>query len=215
MDTQHTNKDLERIIEIMERSSICLSLSGLGGISAGIVALISASWAYYYLLFCNTHDVTALQQKLLLWAAVTFIVAFLSMLFFSYRRSKKMKLPFWNKPTRRLILSFAIPFIAGSFIILWVLNKPQYHFLLSPVSLIVYGIAMFCGSHYSTKETSYLAVSEMFLGCLTLWLPANYGLFMWAIGFGVLHIIYGAVVWSRYERKNNFYDGKESHRESE
>jgi amino acid transporter len=212
MDTQHANKELEKIRILMERSSTCLGLSGLGGIFAGIVALISASWAYY--LFCNAHAVMALQQKLLLLAAATFIVAFLCVLFFSYRRSKKMQLSFWNKPTRQLILSVAIPFVAGSFIILWVLDN-QLYFLLFPLSLIIYGIAIFCGSRYSTDEARYLAVSEMFLGCLSLWLSEVYGLLMWAIGFGVLHIIYGAVVWNRYERRNNFYDGKELHRESE
>jgi Na+-driven multidrug efflux pump len=212
MDAQHTNKEFKKIREIMERSSTCLSLSGLGGILAGIVALISALWAYY--LLYKAHAVVALQQKLLLLAAATFVAAFLSVLFFSYRRSKKIQLSFWNNPTRLLILSIAIPFIAGSFIVLWALEN-QLYFLLLPLSLIIYGIAIFCGSRYSTDEARYLAIAEMFLGCLSLWLPENYGLLMWAIGFGVLHIVYGAAVWNKYERKNNFYDGKESHRESE
>jgi amino acid transporter len=152
-------------------------------------------------LLYNAHGgVLALQQKLLLLVVATFIVAFLCVLFFSYRRSKKIQLPFWSKLTRRLILSIAIPFIAGSFIILWALNN-QLYFLLVPLSLIIYGIAIFCGSRYTTDEARYLAVSEMFLGCLALWLPADYGLLMWSVGFGVLHIIYGAVMWSRYERK--------------
>jgi amino acid transporter len=212
MDAQHTNKELERIREIMEQNTTCLSLSGLGGILAGVVALIGALWAYC--LLCNAPAVAALQQKLLLLVVATFIVAFLCVLFFSYRRSKKIQPSFWNKPTRRLIFSIAIPFIAGSFIILWALNN-QLYFLMVPLSLIIYGIAIFCGSHYCTDEARYLAVSEMFLGCLSLWLPASYGLLMWSIGFGVLHIVYGAVMWSRYERKNNSYDERKSHNKSE
>jgi hypothetical protein len=28
----------------------------------------------------------------------------------------------------------------------------------------------------------------------------GYGLYFWALGFGVLHIIYGVVMWWKYER---------------
>jgi hypothetical protein len=201
MDAKHTNKEeLEEILKIMRRSSTCLSLSGLGSILVGVVALASASAAYYWL--CIAHEVAALPQKILCLAAATFIIAFLCLLFFSYRRSKKLQLAFWNKPTRQLALSIAIPFVAGSFIVLWALYN-QFYFLLLPLSLIIYGIAIFCGSRYSTDESRYLAVSEMFLGCFALWLPPDYAysLLIWAVGFGVLHIIYGAVIWRKYEKE--------------
>jgi hypothetical protein len=202
MDKQHKQStELDAIRKLMERSSTCAGLSGLGGILAGVLALVGASLAYYWLRDFeeNTYAIEALQKKILLLAAAVFVGALLCVLFFSYRRSKKIQTPFWNGATRRLIINIAVPFIAGSFIILWVLNN-QFYFLLPPVSLIIYGVAIFCGSYYTTDESRYLAFAEMFLGCVNIWLPA-YGLLFWATGFGVLHIIYGIVMWVKYERK--------------
>jgi hypothetical protein len=73
-------------------------------------------------------------------------------------------------------------------------------FLTSAGIAFIYGIAIFCGSYYSTDESRYLAIAEMILGCVNIWLPA-YGLLFWATGFGVLHIIYGIVMWIKYERE--------------
>jgi hypothetical protein len=193
-------QELRDILKIMERSVTCVSLSGLGGILTGVCALIGASFAGYWLYFDDTLPPAELQHKLWLLAAATFVGAFLCVFIFSYLRSKKIQVPFWNSVTWRLITHIALPFIAGSFIILWILNE-QLYFLLLPSSLIIYGIAIFCGSRYSTDEARYLGVVEMFLGCVAIWLPACYGLLFWALGFGVMHIIYGAIVWCKYERK--------------
>jgi hypothetical protein len=202
MDEQHKKStELEKIRELMERSST-VGLSGLGGVLAGILALAGACFTYYWIRDFEAHAyaVEVLQRKLLLLAAAVFAGALFCVLFFSYRRSKKIPIPFWNITTRRLLISIAVPFMAGSFIFLWALNH-QLYFLLPAVSLIIYGIAIFCGSHYSTKESRYLAVAEMILGCITIWFPA-YGLLFLALGFGVLHIIYGVVMWYSYERKD-------------
>jgi hypothetical protein len=40
----------------------------------------------------------------------------------------------------------------------------------------------------------------MLLGIFNLWW-IGYGLQFWAMGFGVLHIIYGVMMWWKYERK--------------
>ncbi|MDR0680746.1 MAG: hypothetical protein LBG15_02675 [Dysgonamonadaceae bacterium] len=203
MDKQHKkNTELDAIRELMERSSTCIGLSGLGGILAGVLALVGASCAYYWIedFKENVYAVKVLQQKLLLLAAAVFAGALFCVLFFSYRRSEKIQIPFWNSATRRLFISIAVPFIAGSFIFLWALNN-QFYFLLPAVSLIIYGMAIFCGSYYTTSESRYLAFAEMILGCVTIWQPA-YGLLFLTTGFGVLHIIYGVVIWFRYERKD-------------
>ncbi|MDR1898115.1 MAG: hypothetical protein LBR10_15140 [Prevotellaceae bacterium] len=193
-------QELRDILKIMERSVTCVSLSGLGGIFAGVCALVGASFAGYWLYFDNNVPPAVLQHKLWLLAAATFVGAFLCVSLFSYLRSKKLQVPFWSSVTRRLITHIALPFIAGSFIILWGLNQ-QLYILLLPASLIIYGIAVFCGSRYSTDEARYLGMVEMFLGCVAIWLPACCGLLLWAVGFGVMHIVYGSFVWYRYERK--------------
>jgi hypothetical protein len=54
-------------------------------------------------------------------------------------------------------------------------------------------------SKYTLPETRYLGYSEMLLGIISLWF-IGYGIYFWALGFGVLHIIYGVFMWWKYER---------------
>jgi uncharacterized membrane protein HdeD (DUF308 family) len=66
--------------------------------------------------------------------------------------------------------------------------------------LIFYGIALVNASRYTVHDTFYLGISEIIIGIIALFL-AQWNLRFWALGFGVLHIIYGAVVYFRYETK--------------
>jgi hypothetical protein len=196
-----TSMDIEIIRKLMERSSLFLILSGLGSISVGIFALLGVGYAHYLLqdFTANPYAVGILKSKLLWLGAGTFACALLSVVVFSFIRSKKLQIPFWSSVTRRLIINIAIPFIAGSFIVLRLLMVGSFS-LIAPVSLIVYGIAIFCGSQYSTDESRYLAVAEMLLGGIAIWF-LDYSLWFWATGFGIFHILFGLVLWFKYERK--------------
>ena len=103
MDKKH-KQELDVIHKLMERSSTCIGLSGLGGILAGVLALIGASFAYCWLRDFgeNAYAGEVLQKKILLLVTAIFVGAFLCVLFFSYRRSKKIQTPFWNSTTRRI-----------------------------------------------------------------------------------------------------------------
>ncbi len=56
-------------------------------------------------------------------------------------------------------------------------------------------------SKYTLNDIRYLGYCEIVLGTVNLIYP-GYGLWFWAIGFGVLHIIYGVIMWNKYERNN-------------
>jgi hypothetical protein len=47
-------------------------------------------------------------------------------------------------------------------------------------------------------EVRVLGISEVILGLMASWL-VGYGLLFWAVGFGVLHIFYGLMMYFRYE----------------
>jgi hypothetical protein len=64
--------------------------------------------------------------------------------------------------------------------------------------LIFYGLALINASKYTLNDIRFLGLSEIALGIFgTFYL--GYGLDLWTIGFGVLHIIYGAVMYFKYE----------------
>ena len=72
--------------------------------------------------------------------------------------------------------------------------------LVAPVTLIFYGLALINSSKYTLHDIRYLGFAEVILGLMNA-ASIGYGIFYWAIGFGLLHIIYGVLMYFKYERK--------------
>lgn len=211
-ETQKLSNELHDIKEIMERSSRFISLSGLSGIAAGICALAGA-WAANN--FIDRVKLAAMHatgyggsilpgdfvnSRLLQIAFATFIAAFLSAFVFTYRRSRKTNVPVWGTTAKRLMINVSIPMIAGGFFILALIRNGAYNFV-APGCLIFYGLGVLNASKYTLPETRYLGFCEILLGLLCLYFTGE-GLYFWAAGFGVLHIIYGIFMWVKYEMNN-------------
>lgn len=202
MDSQQQSlADIQDIKRIMERSSRFISLSGWSGIAAGICALGGAWLARYFIneFQKGTMQTSYLEGMLVMTAGGTFLAAFISAFAFTYTRSRREGVPVWGKTAQRLIFNTAIPLLAGAFVVFRMLEISQYG-LLAPCCLIFYGLALVNGSKYTLGEVRYLGYCQLLLGVVNLWLPGN-GLLFWALGFGVLHIIYGFVMWWTYERR--------------
>jgi hypothetical protein len=210
-ETQAPLQTLQDIKKIMERSSRFISLSGWSGISAGACALLGAFVAYWRIgeyvrvsptLGPNTAVEYASQLSLLddlIWiAAIVFIAACTSAFFFTYVRSRKNNTPVWDPVSRRLMWNMVIPLFIGGIALLRLLQLGYYE-VLGPLSLIFYGLALLNASKYTSGELRYLAIAQLVLGCMNLWMRGA-ELYFWALGFGVLHIVYGIVMWWKYER---------------
>jgi len=207
MDNKNEHLDtLHDIKQMMERSSRFISLSGLSGIAAGACALVGAWFAYreieiFTLPYSKNrlHCPTCLKDTLISIAATVFIVAVLLAFLFTYLRSKKTKVPIWGKTAKRLLFNVCIPMIAGGIYLMKMVDHKAYGFIASGC-LLFYGLALMNASKYTLIEIKYMGYAEMLLGLTSLWLP-GYSLYFWAIGFGVLHILYGTLMWWKYERK--------------
>jgi hypothetical protein len=212
--------DIRDIRRIMERSSRFISLSGFSGVAAGLCALVGAAIAKY-VVFDDYYkgyteirignegyetvrgysgsDFTSLKLKLVILAAVVFACAFLSAFYFTWRKSNKEGNSLWNPTSRRLFWNMVIPLVAGGLFILGMLQYNYWHFV-APACLIFYGLALVNASKYTLTDIRYLGYCEIIVGLINMqWI--GYGLYFWAIGFGVLHIIYGILMWWKYERK--------------
>ena len=66
--------------------------------------------------------------------------------------------------------------------------------------LIFYGLALINSSKYTFFEIRYLGIAEIVLGLIASVFVSS-GLILWAAGFGLLHIIYGIIMYYKYERK--------------
>jgi hypothetical protein len=206
---QHQHLDALRDIQrIMQRSSRFISLSGLSGIAAGVWALIGAIFAHKWIQDYNNkyedhgftgYDFHQLKLNLLLTAAIVLIASLLSAFYFTWRRAGQNNLPLWDHTSKQLAINMLIPLIAGGLFILAMLQQSEWTFI-APACLIFYGLALVNGSKYTLSDIRYLGILEIILGLINTQF-LHYGLYFWAIGFGVLHIIYGFVMWWKNERK--------------
>lgn len=203
-------EDISEIRLIMERSTKFLSLSGWSGIFAGLFALIGATVAYFYLgngeinyseKFNLLSGVPSLSPRVFLTvdALIVLGLALTSALFFSFRKAKKQGERFWSPVLKRLLFTILVPLVSGgvlSLIMMW-----QNHInLVAPLTLIFYGLALTNAGRFVNKELLVLGFAEIILGlAATIW--QELGLYFWAIGFGLFHIIYGATLYFKYERR--------------
>ena len=207
-DQQQPLDDLQHIKRMMERSSRFISLSGFSGIAAGLCAL-GGAWFAHKKIYCWVKGECTIEGLIdmegikllndLIWiAAITFISAFISAFLFTYLRTKKSDTPMWGVATIRLFWNMVIPITAGAIFIIRMMQLGEYQ-LVAPACLIFYGLALVNASKYTLGEIRYLGYGQLVLGILNLW-NIVYGLYFWAIGFGVLHIIYGVLMWYKYEK---------------
>ncbi|MEO8412504.1 MAG: hypothetical protein ABI472_02550 [Ginsengibacter sp.] len=218
MDEQHQSlQNIQHIKNMMERSSKFISLSGLSGISAGLCALVGAWFANSKISVYNYEHSAALNDdrgryifrdgvillinQLVTIASLTFVAAFISSFFFTYLRSKRTGNPLWGTSSMRLLWNTLIPLGVGGLFLLKCLQLGFYD-LMAPGCLIFYGLALVNGSKYTLGEVRYLGYGQLGLGILNLWIM-GYGIYFWAIGFGILHILYGLLMWFKYERESN------------
>jgi hypothetical protein len=208
---QQSLETLQDIKRMMERSSRFISLSGLSGISAGICALVGAWLAHDYVLgdkdftsYTRNRDggvdpVTLILDNKLFWiAACTFLAAVATAFIFTWIKSKKAGIPLWGKSAKRLLINISIPLAAGGIFLFRLIHFGTFG-LIAPGCLIFYGLALINASKYTLDDVRYLGYLQVLLGVINLWF-VGYGLYFWAMGFGILHILYGTLMWWKYDK---------------
>ena len=202
MTNQDYLKDLSEIKTLMNKSTRFISLSGLSGIMAGIYALLGASYAYwlvttsikgYLILDGRTFNIVLID--LFLIAFFTIITAVL----LTNRKAKKNGEKLLDKTALRAIKSFLIPLVTGGVYILIILNQQKYG-QTGALMLLFYGLALVNASKYTLGKIKYLGYIEIILGIICAIIP-GYGFWLWVIGFGVTHIVYGIIMHFKYDIK--------------
>ncbi len=197
---------LHEIRNIMDRSSRFISLSGLSGISAGLTALAGAAVVQWYfgehqIAYRGKYEILLKQEAvlfLLIVALVVLVVALGLASFFTIRRAGSNRQPVWDRKSQRLLANLSLPLTAGG-IFCTVLLYHDSVFLVAPAMLVFYGLALINCSKYTFSDIRYLGICELLLGLMSGFFT-GYGLLSWTIGFGVLHIVYGAMLYFKYER---------------
>jgi hypothetical protein len=190
-------KDLNEIRAMMEKSSKFLSLSGLSGVSSGIIALIGSFFVYQKIKEVEAAGVTeGLPFFYISLSIIVLVLVLGSASYLSIKKAKKKNLPVWTPATKYLLVSLFIPLAAGVFfsLILWYRGIPE---LIFSSTLIFYGLALINASKYVMNEIRYLGLIEIILGLIA---GTSHGFIIWAFGFGLMHIIYGIYTYLKYEK---------------
>jgi len=199
-------RDIAEIRFMMERSSKFLMLSGWAGITAGIYALSGAYIAYKFFDFNPDEIVYSSPSeslfsnllKVIFLAIIILILATGTAIFLSYKKANKRGEKLWNATAKRLLINMAVPLIVGGFLILILISKGLIG-LIVPFTLLFYGLALYNASKFTYDAVKILGLIEIGLGLISAYF-IGYGLLFWALGFGLIHIIYGIYIHYRYER---------------
>lgn len=179
--------NLQFIRETMERSTHFTAVPGYGGMLMGATALVAA--------YIATVQVT-LRESMITWlieAALAFAIGMLAM----WQKSKIGGQSLVSAPARKFALGFAPPLIVGVIVVLG-LWKNGYFYIMPPVCMLSYGCAVVCGGAFSVRVIPVMGWFFMALGAIAFAIPASNGNIMMAASFGMLHIVFGAIIAKKY-----------------
>jgi hypothetical protein len=204
-------EQIREIRNIMERSSRFISLSGLSGVFAGFFALAGAGAFYAFVNKQLSYGYSEIAKEFPVDISLSFkrfcildaggvvILSLLFAIFFTSRNAKNKGEVIWDSAARRLVLSLMGPLLAGGIYCL-ILLKYGWFGMIAPTTLIFYGLALLNASKYTLDEIRWLGISEVVLGLVGCFF-IGWGITFWSLGFGILHIIYGLMMYARYEAK--------------
>lgn len=203
------NQHLESINEIrsiMERSTTFVSLTGLSGVMAGLYGILTFVIVSYKLdsmiLDSNTifRMITEreLQLFLVVVAAVSLSVTLLTALGLTIRKAGKRGLGVWDSVSRRFALHLFLPLGAGGLFTIALAYHGQLQ-LVCPAMLLFFGLALLSAARYVQMDMLWLSLIEICLGlAASFWYES--GLIFWGVGFGLATLLYGILMYFKYER---------------
>ena len=201
---------LNQIHSMMEQSSRFISLSGLSGVIAGLIALTGSALAFKIIKASETIDNPSMVRlnmhtingdvvkELILLGMAMMVVAIGFGILLTIKKAKKKNQNVWGKTSMRLLMNLMIPLVTGGLFAL-ILLKHNIFGLIAPVTLLFYGLALINASKYTLNDIRFLGYFEIILGLMSSYF-IGYGLLFWAIGFGILHIVYGTLMHFKYDK---------------
>jgi hypothetical protein len=207
MEDKYLN-DISEIKNMMSKSSQFISLSGL----AGFYALIGAFFArqilfesralnveYYNTEISENTTYEEIEMKLYLIAFVVLIASIITAGILTHFKAKKQNEQIWNTTSKRMIANFLIPLATGGIFGL-ILLRNEYYGLIAPITLIFYGLACVNASKYTLRDVRYLGLTIVIIGLICTEFT-RFSLEFWALGFGICHILYGSIMYFKYDYK--------------
>lgn len=179
--------NLSFIRTTMERATSFTAVPGWGGVAMGGTALVAAALA-------------AQQPTSAGWLAVWLGEAVVAAMIGGYamaRKARRAEGTMLSPPARRFLLSYAPPIAVGALLTL-VLYRGGLPRALPGMWLLLYGTGVVTGGAFSVRVVPLMGLCFMALGTATIIAPEAWGNWMLALGFGVVHIVFGVIIARRH-----------------
>ena len=179
--------NVKYIRDMMERSASFTAVPGYGGMLMGTTAIVAA-----YIANTQIYLVDSLATWLI-EACLAFAIGLLAM----WQKSKIAGSSLLSVPARKFAFGFAAPLIVGVVMVLG-LWKNGYYYVMAPVCILSYGTAVVTGGAFSVRIVPVMGWCFIALGAVAFLLPSSYSNLMMGATFGLLHIIFGAIIARKY-----------------
>jgi hypothetical protein len=179
--------NLRYIRETMERATPFTGISGSGEIAIGATALVASV-------------IAAQQPNFKLWFAVWTAEALISLLIAGWsmdRKARAVHMSLVSGSGRKVVFSLAPSIIAGVLLTL-VLVRAELVSAIPGMWLLLYGTGVITGGMFSVRAVPAMGLCFMALGALALFSPPSYANYFMAVGFGGLHLLFGAIIVRKY-----------------
>ena len=195
---------IQEMRDMMDQATRFKSISGLSGILAGILTFVCL-YTIYLVTGISPFESEALD-RMWLSSLQALTLCFISLLivcigigfYLAMRNAKQSGKSAWDNAAKRLAFSLAIPVFAGGIFSI-LLARFGLIAIAAPATLLFYGMGLVSASKYTLDAVRTVGLLFIFLGLLATYFLA-YGLLIWTLGFGLLHVIYGFIIYVKYER---------------
>lgn len=183
---EHAEENLRYIRSAMERAGTFTAIPGYGSIAVGITAVVASLLA---------GGNFAQPRWLAVWlceAALAAGIAALSIVLKARASSTSLA----SAPTRRFALAF-LPAVAAGAVLTYVFWTHALRGQIAPMWLLLYGTAVTAGGALSVRIVPIMGLVFAVLGTAGFFLPESSVPHLLTIGFGLLHVGFGALI-ARY-----------------
>ena len=183
----HAVDNLRYIRETMERAGSFTAVPGWGGVAMGATALAAAGLASH---------APSRSLWMLCWL-IEGLIAVAAGVLAMFRKARAAGLPLWNPPARKFVFSFVPPLIAGA-ALTFALWQAGAWSAIPGMWLMLYGAGVIAGGAFSTPVVPVMGACFLAAGAMAIFTPAAWSDFWLGVGFGGLHVVFGAVIARTY-----------------
>jgi hypothetical protein len=183
----HAAENLRYIRNAMERAGAFTAVPGWGGMAMGASAIVAA-------VISGPPDGTA--RWVMVWFGDAAVAAAMGLTAMSIK-ARRSGTPLSSAPAHRFALAFVPPLVAGV-VLTAVFAMMGLVARLPGCWLLLYGTAVATGGAFSVRIVPIMGLCFMALGVVAFAVPAAWGHWLMAAGFGGLQIGFGWVIARRY-----------------